>query len=124
MRFVVDMNLPPAWVAAFQAQGYGAVHWSEIGDPKATDRTILEWADREGYIVFTHDLDFGALLAASGASGPSVIQVRTQDVTPDALSNRLFAAIQQFEPELQSGALVSVDLERSRARILPMRGRQ
>jgi len=27
-----------------------------------------------GYVLLTHDLDFGAILAASGANAPSVIQ--------------------------------------------------
>ncbi len=45
----------------------------------------MDWARPSGYVVFTHDLDFGALLAASHAGGPSVIQVRAQDVLPDHL---------------------------------------
>jgi predicted nuclease of predicted toxin-antitoxin system len=45
----------------------------------------MQWARNNDYLVFTHDLDFGILLAHSRDSGPSVIQVRTQDVTPDHL---------------------------------------
>lgn len=33
-----------------------------------------------GYVVFTHDLDFGDILAATNADDPSVIQVRTQNL--------------------------------------------
>jgi len=40
------------------------------------DRNIM------GGRVFTHDLDFGDILAATGAEAPSVIQVRTEDTTP------------------------------------------
>jgi predicted nuclease of predicted toxin-antitoxin system len=29
------------------------------------DRTIMEWSLTNGYIVFTNDLDFGAILAAT-----------------------------------------------------------
>ncbi len=42
----------------------------------------MEWAKTNSHIVFTHDLDFGAILAATNAIAPSVIQVRTQDVMP------------------------------------------
>ena len=52
------------------------------GDPRAEDMELMDRARADGYIVFTHDLDFGTTLALTGAESPSVIQVRTQDVTP------------------------------------------
>ena len=52
------MNLSPLWIEALEAQGYEATHWSRAGDSRAPDREILEWARRERYVVFTHDLDF------------------------------------------------------------------
>ncbi len=76
------MNLSPLWVEAFEGQGYEATHWSRVGDPGAPDRDILDWARREGYVVFTHDLDFTRLLALTHAEGPSVIQLRSQSVLP------------------------------------------
>jgi predicted nuclease of predicted toxin-antitoxin system len=42
----------------------------------------MQWARDHGHVVFTHDLDFGILLAHSKDGRPSVIQVRTQDVSP------------------------------------------
>ena len=41
----------------------------------------MDYASANGLIVFTYDLDFGALLASRKYS-PSVAQVRTQDVLP------------------------------------------
>lgn len=38
----------------------------------------MAWALTNDYIVFTHDLDFGTLLAITQADAPSVIQVRSQ----------------------------------------------
>lgn len=49
----------------------------------------MAWARANDYIVFTHDLDFGAMLALTNAESPSVIQVRTQDVTPPILKRQL-----------------------------------
>jgi predicted nuclease of predicted toxin-antitoxin system len=82
---------------------------------------IFDWAKSHGYIVFTNDLDFGAILAATNAAGPSVIQLRVQDVLPASLAPRLIAVLRQFEVELLEGALISVDERRSKARILPIR---
>lgn len=119
MKILIDMNLSPAWVDIFSKYEIEAVHWSSVGDPRATDRIIMKWASTNGYIVFTHDLDFGALLAATQASSPSVIQVRTQEILPAQLETIVINAINQFRTSLMAGALITVDEMRSRVRILP-----
>ena len=78
VKLLVDMNLSPDWVRVLMTHGWPAVHWSDIGGPGASDRAIMEWAASHDYVVFTHDLDFGTILALSHAEGPSVLQVRAQ----------------------------------------------
>ena len=85
IKILIDVNLPPKWVKLFIAEGWEAVHWSDVGAIDAQDQVILKWAKNNDFIVFTHDLDFGALLATGGSEGPSVIQVRTQNITPEAI---------------------------------------
>jgi len=70
---------------------------------------------------FTHNLDFGAILAATGATAPSVIQLRAQDVLPEATGSSVVRALHQFEDALQKGAIVTVQPEQSRVRMLPLR---
>jgi len=65
MKFVIDMNLSPIWVDAFLKKGWEAIHWSTIGANNAPDHEIMSWARENKYIVFTHDLDFGAILATA-----------------------------------------------------------
>lgn len=120
MKLVIDMNLSPEWVAVLQRHGSDAVHWSSVGDPRATDPEVMAWAKAAQHVVFTHNLDFGAILAATRAEGPSVFQVRTQDVTPAHLEPLVVAALRSHEAALQDGALVTVDETRSRVRILPI----
>ncbi len=120
MKFLVDMNLSPLWVAFFADHGFASVHWSTVGDPSAPDTTILDYASTNGYIIFTHDLDFARLLAAQGAKQPSVIQVRTQDVLPKAIGNAVLRAIDGAQTYLESGSLVTVDPIRHRIRLLPI----
>ncbi len=120
MKIVIDMNLAPVWTQVFEAEGWECKHWSEVGDPRATDREIMAWANANGYIVFTHDLDFSALLAATQAEGPSVIQVRAQNVMPDNLGDIVVRTLKQFRDALDAGALISVDEARSRLRVLPL----
>jgi predicted nuclease of predicted toxin-antitoxin system len=63
MKLLIDMNLSPLWVKFFADSGYGSIHWSEIGEPWAPDGEIMDYAGANGFVIFTHDLDFGALLA-------------------------------------------------------------
>jgi predicted nuclease of predicted toxin-antitoxin system len=114
------MNLSPGWVAFLKRNGWQAVHWSSIGDPRASDRAIMDWARANDYVVFTHDLDFGAILAVTRAEGPSVLQVRAQNVLPEHLGEVVIAALRQFAQQLEVGALITVDEGTSRARILPI----
>ena len=120
ISLVVDVSLSPAWVDAFGKHGWPATHWSTAGDPRATDRVVMAWAREHRHVVFTHDLDFGTLLALTRADGPSVIQVRSQDVLPEHLETIVIAVIRRYEPQLEAGALVTVDESRGRVRLLPI----
>ena len=109
MKVLIDMNLPPSWVDFFKQEGIEAVHWSTIGPSNAPDFQIMLLARQDGWIVFTHDLDFGALLAATRMEGPSVFQIRTQNVLPQSIGPLVIQVIHQFREILMEGALVSVD---------------
>jgi predicted nuclease of predicted toxin-antitoxin system len=76
MKFLIDMNLSPLWVSFLAEKGFESVHWSTVGHPGAADSEIFDFAAANDWIVFTHDLDFGMLLAALGTSTPSVIQFK------------------------------------------------
>jgi predicted nuclease of predicted toxin-antitoxin system len=120
MKILIDLNLSPEWVSVLKAAGHEAVHWSHVGESTAPDTEILSWAKAHGYVMFTHDLDFGTILAATRANAPSVFQIRTQDVTPQAISDLVLSALNQFREQLLKGALISIDEDKSRARILPL----
>lgn len=120
IQLLIDMNLSPDWVAALSGQGWDCVHWSAIGAPQATDREIMDWARTNARVVFTHDLDFGTTLALTHATGPSVVQVRGQNVLPDHMAPLIGAALRQHETDLAAGALIVIDESRSRVRVLPI----
>ena len=122
MKLLVDMNLSPDWAAVLEQAGWETAHWSAIGNPRAADFEIMAWAKQNGRVVFTHDLDFGTMLALTQAEGPSVIQVRTQDTTPTAIGKFVINALRQFQMELEKGALIVLDEAQVRARVLPLNG--
>jgi predicted nuclease of predicted toxin-antitoxin system len=120
LRIVVDMNLSVEWIHVLEQAGWAAVHWSAVGDPRADDSTIMAWASANSHAVFTHDLDFGTALALTHASGPSVMQVRSQYILPEQMGPTVLAALRQYERELSTGALVVVEPGKSRVRVLPL----
>ncbi len=120
VKLLIDMNLSVEWVAELAPHGWAAVHWSTIGDPTADDGVIMEWARTNGYVVFTHDLDFGTTLALTHASGPSVLQVRGQNVLPEHMGPLVIAGLRQYDTELAAGAIVVIEERKSRVRVLPL----
>ena len=120
MKILVDMNLSPQWIPALKQAGIEAVHWSSIGDLRAPDHLIMDFAREHDYVVFTHDLDFGTILAATQAEAPSVIQIRTQNITPVCLCSTVISLLQRCKEDLETGALISLDENRQRVRILPL----
>lgn len=120
MKILIDMNLSPLWVEELKKEGFDTLHWSSVGDIKAADIEIMSWAKENGYCVFTHDLDFSAILAASKASSPSVFQVRTQKILPNAIGDLVINNLRKFQAELESGALVTVNEAKGKVRILPI----
>jgi predicted nuclease of predicted toxin-antitoxin system len=120
MKLLVDMNLSPSWVRFLTDRGFEAVHWSEVGPGDASDAELLRWAAERGHVVLTSDLDFGAILAATQERQPSVVQIRSDLLTPKAIGVAVLTAIQQAHQEILDGALLSIDAARSRVRILPL----
>jgi len=121
VRLLLDMNLSPALTALLSDAGHDVVHWSDSGDFRAPDVTIMRWAEVHQRVLVTHDLDFGAILAGGDARGPSVIQIRAQDLMAPETAAAITAAITAASPALVRGAIVTIHDDRSRIRILPLR---
>jgi predicted nuclease of predicted toxin-antitoxin system len=121
IRVLVDMNLSPEWVRVLIDEGWEAVHWSAVGDPRAPDAEIMAWALAHDHLVFTHDLDFGTTLALTHSAGPSVLQIRGKHVLPENVAPLIVTTLRRYEEELKMGALAVVEGSRSRIRVLPIK---
>jgi predicted nuclease of predicted toxin-antitoxin system len=88
-----------------------------------TDLEIMAYANANNCVVLTHDLDFGAILAATHGEKPSVVQIRSDDVSPDVIGKQIVIALRQMASELKEGALLTVDPNRTRLRLLPLQPR-
>ncbi len=121
MKILLDMNLSPRWVDFLVSAGFLTVHWSTVGAAYAPDIAIMEYARQNDFVVITHDLDFGAIHAATQGQKPSVIQIRADDTSPESIADRVILALRQMAADLEAGALVTLDTKRTRIRILPLR---
>ena len=120
MKVLIDMNLSPRWESLLARAGVMSAHWSTLGARTAPDSEIMAYAAANDFVVLTHDLDFGTILAATHGSKPSVVQIRAQDVSPEAVGKHVVDALHQMTAELASGALLTIDANRMRLRVLPL----
>lgn len=120
MKLLVDMNLSPLWIDWLAAAGITAMHWSAVGRIDASDSEIMGYAAENGYIVVTHDLDFGAILVATQGRKPSVVQIRSDILSSLFIGDALVRALQQMANELAEGALLTLDPGRVRLTLLPL----
>lgn len=124
MKLLLDMNLPARWVQYLIEAGFEAVCWSRLGAVTAPDAEIIAKARAEGYVIFTRDLDFGAMMFFTRANKPSIVQVRAKDARPERIGADVVSALRQVEKELEEGALLTIDPLHSRLRLLPLGLRQ
>lgn len=120
MRFLADMGVSQGTVKWLREQGHETTHLREEGLQRMHDPDILEKAHREGRVLLTMDLGFGALLAGNRESMPSVIIFRMEDETPGGVNGHLSRILTQYVSQLERGALLSVREKLVRVRILPI----
>jgi predicted nuclease of predicted toxin-antitoxin system len=118
VKIIVDVNLSPEWVTVLRDACYEAVHWSKVGPPNADDEEIVLRAERDEAIILTRDLDFGTYLVVAGRTRPSVVQIRAKRTSAGRYARLVLQALEQTRFELEQGALVTVDFERIRVRLL------
>ncbi len=103
-----------------QEAGHEATYWTNVGHEADPDEYLMEWARKNNAIVLTCDLDFGAMLAASGECKPSVVQLRPWKHRPELLMGRLSLALKAYQRHLEIGVLLTIDLGNSRVHKLPL----
>ncbi len=121
MKLLIDMNLSPRWEAWLAQSDIHAVHWSKVGAATTADTEIMAYAAANEFVILTNDLDFGAILAANQGSKPSVIQLRAENLNPEQVGAFVASAILTLADALVEGVLVTIDADRTRVAMLPLR---
>ena len=88
---------------------------------RSPDEDILARARADERVLVSGDADFGALLAGSGETRPSVVLLRSSDnLTPGQQTALLTANLPQAVEDLDRGAMVVLARHRIRIRNLPI----
>ncbi|MBN1119549.1 MAG: DUF5615 family PIN-like protein [Anaerolineae bacterium] len=120
MKFLADMGISNLTVGWLRDQGYDALHAREAAMQRTPDEDLLEKARSEGRVLLTLDLDFGYLMAVSGARLPSVVIFRLGNKTAEYVTARLKDVLACCTDRLQEGAIISVEEVAIRIRQLPV----
>ena len=123
MKFLIDNNLSPLLAEGLKAAGHDAVHVRDLGLQAAKDPIVLEYARPENRVLISADTDFGALLARSQESSPSILLIRRLAGRRAAdQAAVILANLQPVAEDLAVGAVVVLGDERLRIRRLPLPG--
>ena len=123
MRFLIDNNLSPLLAENVKAAGHDAVHIRDLGLEAATDLVVLDQARSQDRVLVSADTDFGALLARSGATSPSVLLIRRLLGRRAAEQAALIQAnLPPVAEDLAAGAIVVLGDDWLRVRRLPLPG--
>jgi predicted nuclease of predicted toxin-antitoxin system len=120
VKILLDMNLSPRWRPLLEREHIEVVHWADVGPIGASDAEIMAFAAQRDYVVLSQDLDFSTILAATSGTKPSVVQIRSDNLDPEVIGANVVTALRQLEDVLKSGAVVSIDPQRTRMRLLPL----
>jgi len=120
MKLLLDMNVSPIWVELLNEAGHQARHWSSVGESADDDEIIAAWARTNNHVVLSNDLDFSKLLASTGDTSPSVVQLRLGRNDPLKMIGMVLLAISSSFAELDEGAILMIDHKSRRLRILPI----
>ena len=120
MKILIDMNLSPILAKMLNDMGIESVHWYKIGTPDAKDTEIMAYAKEHDYIVLTCDLDFSAILSTTHGHKPSVVLMRSHGFSIEKAAEFISSSIIQCSAELKKGAILTIDANRARMRLLPL----
>ena len=109
ISFLADENISPETADYLDALGYPCHSLRRDGPHRLSDREIIALAKQKGFVILTHDLDFGQIyyLVEQGRVGILVLRLRHQtvEVVNDVLERFLKASTLSPE-ELQHSLVI------------------
>ena len=116
-RFSIDEDMPRSTAIALRNAGYTADDVRDVGLRGRSDTEVFAHAQHHGAILVSCDKGFANTLTFPIGSHAGLIVVRIPDEAPPAkLNHELIHALAQLGDEPLSGALIIVEIGRTRIR--------
>jgi predicted nuclease of predicted toxin-antitoxin system len=109
VKLLLDQGLPRGAREILQRLGFDAAHTGDVGLARASDESILDWAESEERVVVTLDADFHRILALRSVPRPSVLRIRAQGLRAEEVAELVATSITSCSGDLDAGAAVTVD---------------
>ncbi|HEX3611739.1 MAG TPA: DUF5615 family PIN-like protein [Sporichthyaceae bacterium] len=120
MKLLLDECLHPQVGRLLVEIGHDVATIAGLGMVGAGDPDVLAVAGQQDRVLVTLDTDFGALLARTSATLPSVLLIRRRDHRPHAIVAVVVDVLSTCGDALSSGALAVVGERTVRVRELPL----
>ena len=120
MKFLVDENIPSSFSDEMKKVGYNVRHVTEVGLKATDDNEIVSFARKSGEIIITYDLDFSRIISLLAYDSPSLITLRVSILNSDTFLKIIDEVVKSCKSDLKTGAMISVDDDRMRIRMLPV----
>jgi len=120
MRFLADMGVSWRVVQWLRDMGHDATHLREQNLHRLPNGGIFTKAADEQRIILTWDLDFTEIVALSNTRVVSAIVFRLLNTRSANVIRRLTRVLAESAQDLEDGAIVSVEENRHRVRLLPI----
>lgn len=116
-RFLLDADMPRSSAVVIRALGFDVKDVRDLGMRYAADREIIEYAQENGRVVVTRDLDFGGVLQYPNHPGAIILRLPSE-YTAKEINDILRQFLGSVEEQILKEAIIIVEIGRYRRRSL------
>ena len=116
-KFLLDADMPRSSAAVISALGFDLKDVRDLGMRYAADREIIEYAQENGRVVVTRDLDFGGVLQYPNHPGAIILRLPSE-YTAKEINDILREFLSSVEEQILKEAIIIVEIGRYRRRPL------
>lgn len=120
VRILADIHISPRTVRFLNELGHDVMPMTSVLAPTAGDDEIVSEAIELQRVVLTQDLDFSEIVALSGRTEPSVVQLRLSDSKVENVNRRLELVLPMLEDDVSDGVIATIEDARVKIRSLPL----
>lgn len=117
LKFLLDADMPRSSAEVIRALGLDVEDVRDLGMRYSADIDIIEYAQKDGRVVVTRDLDFGSVLQYPTHPGTIILRLPSE-YTAREINDALREFLRSVKRQILKEAIVIVEIGRYRRRPL------